>query len=401
MSKKLLLSAVLCLIMVCFSPACLADGGQEYIDKLPVEWTEDMPLASLRTWAESSHAENGVTCAICHGSDPQNLQSPTPTTCAACHATQVEEFAQSTHCTSLTHAMSKNKTVYNGVEVDYKWQAYPEGGPDKWGCQNCHSIGRLNDDGINGDCSTCHSAHSFSLVQARSPETCSGCHAGPGHPQYESYMDSRHGAIYQTIGDTWDLSGSTAEFWARQAENPLDAPTCTICHMPNGTHYTGGGNAHDYTGPRLEDYEEQVTFMVENACVTCHTEEYAREWLGYADDMATYTIKRQKEAKAMLESLREDGLIRQTVEEITDAHPIAGQLSGVECLFFRVNMDTNRCRKGAYHMSTQWAGRQGWTDQSFDLMEFRSEVDRLRTDAERDVKISELEELLKQINDAE
>ena len=46
-------------------------------------------------------------------------------------------------------------------------------------------------------------------------------------------------------------------------------------------------------------------------------------------------------------------------------------------------------------MSEQWAGYQGYTDQSFDLMEFRSEAERLWRDAERDKKIKELEELIK------
>lgn len=49
-------------------------------------------------------------------------------------------------------------------------------------------------------------------------------------------------------------------------------------------------------------------------------------------------------------------------------------------------------------MSSQWAGRQGWTDQSFGLMEFRSEVERLRTDAEREKRIQELEELIEKLN---
>jgi hypothetical protein len=163
--------------------------------------------------------------------------------------------------------------------------------------------------------------------------------------------------------------------------------------MPQGTHYTSQGKAHDLYGDRAEDYEEQVTFMVENSCMNCHSEEYSREWLGKADEMAAYSKARIREAKKMLEELRKDGLIRDTME-VTNAHPIAGQLSAADSLWFRANMATNRAFKSAYHMSSQWAGRQGWTDQSFDLMEFRSELERLRADAERDRQIKELQELL-------
>lgn len=366
-------------------------NAAKYAEALPAEWKEGQPVGAVSQWSRSKHAEEGVNCSDCHGDDPQNMKTPTVTTCTPCHANQAEEFAQSTHSTAIVHAMSKDSTTYMGVEVDYKWQAYPEGGPDKWGCANCHSVGTINEDESLGDCNTCHDGHEYSLVEARSPETCSGCHAGPGHPQYESYMDSRHGAMYQTMGDEWDLSGTTAEFWARQETDPIGAPTCASCHMSQGSHNTANGMAHDLTGPRNDDFEEQVTFMVDNSCTTCHTEEYSREWLGNADEMAIYTYDRMNEAKKMLQGLREDGLIRPTME-VTNAHPIAGQLSAVESLFFKVNMDTNRARKGAYHMSPQWAGRQGWTDQSFDLMEFRSEVERLRADAERDAQIAALQE---------
>lgn len=383
----------------CSSPASPTAQALEektpgfYIEKLSEEW-KSQPVAVLNQWASSKHAEEDVTCSTCHGDNPQELKKTSAATCGACHNQQFDDFSMSTHSTSLVHAMSKDKAMYDGKEVGYKWQAYPEGGPDKWGCANCHSVGYISeDDGSLGDCATCHGGHGFSLEQARSPETCDGCHAGPGHPQVESYEQSRHGIAWKTLGKDFDLSGSTEEFWARQKTDPLAAPSCQTCHMPNGTHNTANGKAHDLMGGRADDYEEQLTFMVENSCKTCHSEAYAREWLGNADEFATYSKNRIKEAKKMLEELRKDGLIRDTME-VTNSHPIAGELSAADSLWFRANMSTNRAFKGAYHMSSQWAGRQGWTDQSFDLMEFRSEIERLRADAERDKKIKELENML-------
>lgn len=399
---RLLIISILCLgftITGCSSPTVPAapavkeETPESYIEKLPEEW-KSQPVAVLNQWASSKHAKEGTTCITCHGNDPQNIKKVSAKTCGTCHTEEFDEFSMSTHATSLQHAMSKDKAMYNGKEVAYKWQAYPEGGPDKWGCENCHSVGYISEeDGSLGDCATCHGGHLFSLAQARSPETCDGCHAGPGHPQAESYYQSRHGIAWKTIGKDYDLSGTTEEFWAKQETDPMPAPTCQSCHMPEGTHFTSNGQAHDLLGARVEDYEEQTTFMVENSCTNCHSEAYAREWLGNADEFATFSKNRIKEAKQMLEALRKDGLIRDTME-VTNAHPIAGELSAADSLWFRANMSTNRAFKGAYHMSSQWAGRQGWTDQSFDLMEFRSEVERLRADAERDKKIKELEKIL-------
>lgn len=381
----------------CTSPTSSINvGAESFIDKLPEEWRTNQPLGSLTQWSRSKHAEEGTTCSDCHGNDPSNLKLPSAATCAACHSEQFDEFAMSTHSTAVAHAMSKDSIkYYTGETLDYKWQAYYEGGPDKWGCINCHSVGEINEeDGVMGDCTSCHGGHEYNLEQARNPETCNGCHAGPGHPQYESYKDSRHGVIWSSLGHQWDFSGSTEEFWDRQKVDPIGAPTCQTCHMPEGSHNTANGQAHELTGQKVENFEEQVTFMVENSCLTCHSEEFSRKWLKNADDMATVSLDRLKIAKGLLQELKDDGLIRPTME-VKNAHPIAGELSAVESLFFNVNMSTNRARKGAYHMSEQWAGRQGWTDQSFALMEFRSEVERLRSDAERDKKIKRLEELLK------
>ena len=357
------------------------------------KWLDSPQTNAVNQWKQSKHGQNGVGCATCHGDDPANPQKPSAATCGSCHAQQYADFALSTHAISLEHAQSKSYGMYDGKRVEYKGLAYGTGGPDKFGCENCHQIGYIHDDGSKGDCASCHPGHLFSLELARKPEACNGCHAGAGHPQYESYIDSNHGKLYVTLGDKWDWSGSTAEFWARQETNPLPTPTCVTCHMPGGTHNTRMGMAHELTGQRVADYEQQIDLMVPN-CTGCHTPEYARTWLGYADGTAQVTLARTAEAKKELEALRKEGLLRPTME-VTNAHPIAGQLSGVEKIFFEVNMAANRARKGAYHMSPQWAGRTGWTDQSFLLMEFRSEVDRLRREAELEQKILKLEEQFK------
>jgi hypothetical protein len=356
------------------------------------KWYNNTPPGVLAQWQQSKHGQYGIGCSTCHGDDPTNIKKPSAGTCGSCHIDEYKEFLMSTHSIALEHAQSKNYAQYNGKQVEYKWQAYAPGGPDKFGCENCHNIGYIAEDNTMGDCSSCHSSHLFSLEQARSPEACNVCHAGPGHPQYESYIDSTHGKLYVTLRNKFDLSGSSKEFWARQETDPIPTPLCISCHMPQGTHNTRDGMAHDLYGQRVKDYEHQVDLMVNN-CTTCHTENYARTWLGYADGVAKVTLARRDEARDMLTALRKEGLLRPTME-VTNSHPIAGQLSGVEKLFFDVGMAGNRARKGAYHMSPLWSGRLGWTDQSFALMEFRSEVDRLRREAELEKKLLELEKQL-------
>jgi hypothetical protein len=58
-------------------------------------------------------------------------------------------------------------------------------------------IGRVNPDGSKGTCSACHARHSFSIAQARQPESCGRCHMGPDHPQIEAYYESKHGVMYE------------------------------------------------------------------------------------------------------------------------------------------------------------------------------------------------------------
>jgi len=69
------------------------------------------------------------------------------------------------------------------------YESIPEGGfaPDKernalyilegeaitrFACESCHNIGQPQADGSVGQCQDCHQRHSFSLEQARRPETC-------------------------------------------------------------------------------------------------------------------------------------------------------------------------------------------------------------------------------------
>ncbi len=88
-------------------------------------------------------------------------------------------------------------------------------------------IGRINPDGSEGSCTACHSRHTFSVAQARHPDTCGKCHMGPDHPQKEIYEESKHGIAFFANQGKMNLDNAK---WIA-GEDYWHAPTCATCHM--------------------------------------------------------------------------------------------------------------------------------------------------------------------------
>jgi hypothetical protein len=86
-------------------------------------------------------------------------------------------------------------------------------------------VGRINPDGSKGTCTACHTRHDFSLKTARKPYTCAECHKGPDVPAYKVYEVSKHGNIFNSIGDKFDFD---AVPW--RIGRDFTAPTCATCH---------------------------------------------------------------------------------------------------------------------------------------------------------------------------
>ncbi|MEJ5349790.1 MAG: multiheme c-type cytochrome [Desulfosoma sp.] len=87
-------------------------------------------------------------------------------------------------------------------------------------------VGRLNPDGSNGSCASCHVRHSFSIEVARKPETCSQCHKGPDVPAYKVYSVSKHGNLYGSQKGSWNFTNVP---WV--VGKDMNAPTCATCHV--------------------------------------------------------------------------------------------------------------------------------------------------------------------------
>ncbi|SHL44947.1 Seven times multi-haem cytochrome CxxCH [Desulfatibacillum alkenivorans DSM 16219] len=229
-------------------------------------------------WAASRHASANITCLDCHQAesfDPDVSQghfkqyeksdSPygtkeyrvpvsgvvTPKDCSRCHPDEATQYSRSKHANTMEIIWKIDPWLNDGMNSSLERQS---------GCFHCHGtvlkqkdgeldpstwpnvgVGRVNLDGSKGSCTSCHTRHRFSVMEARKPEACGQCHLGPDHPQIEIFTESKHGDIYTAFGDqyNWDAAPGT---WTPGVD--YRAPTCASCHMSGaGTVLT----SHDVT----------------------------------------------------------------------------------------------------------------------------------------------------------
>lgn len=213
-------------------------------------------------WGSSQHFRGNIGCFECHTAnekDPDAYEHygqfistiVSPRDCARCHEKEVQEFNDSHHAKGGRILGSLDNTLAEVVEGNsaFKTTAFPHGvsAAAVSGCWQCHGsevkvlptgrldpttwpntgIGRINPDGSEGSCTACHSRHTFSAAQARTPDTCGKCHMGPDHPQIEIYNESKHGIAYRANVDKMNLHSPK---WV-VGEDYSAAPTCATCHM--------------------------------------------------------------------------------------------------------------------------------------------------------------------------
>jgi hydroxylamine dehydrogenase len=241
------------------------------------------------------------------------LSHPTPAKCQKCHVAETAQFMQSRHSLPAWVAFEGSKTLTPQLMAEY--QAVPEGqfsptkdtnaiavleGQDitQLACKTCHSVGQPQPDGSVGDCAKCHLTHEFSLAQARKPETCSTCHIGPDHPQWEIYQESPHGIAYSTGGQTWNWDAAPGTI--KVADFP--APTCATCHFSG---FGANGTTHD-VGDRLTWFlfssisERRPVWQdnkvhMQSVCQECHDQNFVNDYYQKADTttLAVNTLVQQ------------------------------------------------------------------------------------------------------------
>jgi len=287
-------------------------------------------------WGSSQHFRGNIGCFECHTAnekDPDAFEHygqfistiVSPKDCARCHEREVQEFSDSHHAKGGRILGSLDNTLAEVVEGNnaFKTSAFPHGVSSAAvnGCWQCHGsevkvlpngrldpatwpntgIGRINPDGSEGSCAACHSRHSFSAAQARTPDTCGKCHMGPDHPQIEIYNESKHGIAYRANVDKMNLASPK---WI-VGEDYSAAPTCATCHMSAtrdqpvthdiGMRISWNNRPEISIRPEVADatlglpgkdvpWEKRRANMV-NVCINCHNANYVGAFYAQYDSL--------------------------------------------------------------------------------------------------------------------
>ncbi|MBN1246793.1 MAG: nitrate reductase [Anaerolineae bacterium] len=292
----------------------------------------------VEQYAYSTMAAAGVTCRDCHevgGEYPQSvahegtyvLNSPTPARCQPCHDAETVQFYASRHSLPAYVAYAGARDL--SPEHQEFYAAIPEGTytPDqsrsdlyvlegqaitRFACEACHDIGQPQPDGSVGRCQDCHTRHTFSLEQARKPETCNACHIGPDHPQWEIYQESGHGISYMTGGDEWNWDAEPGTLTTVD----LPAATCATCHISGfgtaeTTHDVGDRLSWYLFAPqsiRRPDWEAAIAEM-QGVCTACHNSTFIDTFYAEADAATEAVNQWVIESDAIIAPLQERGLL--------------------------------------------------------------------------------------------
>ncbi len=314
-------------------------------------------------WANSRHASANITCYDCHKADERDpdvsqshfkqyersdlkygtreYQVPvaavvTPKDCSRCHPDEAMQYNKSKHANTLEIIWKIDPWLNHGMNSDLERAS---------GCFHCHGtvlkqsdgrldpetwpnvgVGRVNLDGSKGSCTSCHTRHRFSVMEARKPEACGQCHLGPDHPQIEIYMESKHGDIYTAFGDqyNWEAAPGT---WTPGVD--FRGPTCASCHMSGAGDVT---TSHDVTERLAWELQAPLTIRpsefkpfpaqtnwrterkkMKTICKQCHGKTWVDAHFTKQDQVvAEYNTVYFKPAKKMLDDLYAKGLMDNT-----------------------------------------------------------------------------------------
>ncbi len=371
-----------------------------------------------------------ITCANCHGVNHDVIMATKgrvpELVCGSCHVQIYKE-----HVLDAGHSYGpgpgklginweRNIGVPHYKEMPRKVM--------EMGCDACHAQAGASDQKYWSDslhryvdmsslvyrngCIACHTRHSFNLEEARKPEACYTCHMGPDHPNYESYMASKHGSIYAARGKDWN--------WTPFLDQATyDTPTCAYCHMVyvsdggvrsvshNMTRKIIWGMGAQAASGELKDLaaapagEAKRKEMVK-VCMTCHSEDRARGYLESADAHKLAGDALVVDARGILARLYKDGLIRPSHAAVSAGLLPGPRFTAIELpggiaqhsptsLYYDVTpiereyfdmfvFSALKSYKGAFHMSPDYAWWYGYADELGHLATIRDDAERLRSE---------------------
>ncbi|WP_281171943.1 multiheme c-type cytochrome [Methylomicrobium lacus] len=345
-----------------------------------------------------------VGCIDCHGgvgkekvNHAENLVMPDRAACGTCH---LDEFAEAESEKNQewpqkqwgkghpSHAVDWEANVENTI-----WAAMPEREVAQ-GCDMCHYQ--------QNKCDGCHTRHSFSAAEARQPEACSTCHNGADHNEFENFMMSKHGTVYQTQGKAkWNFEVPLKDAIAKGG---YTAPTCQVCHFEYK-----GGYSHNLVRkvrwafnptPAIADnlghswFEDRKQAWVDT-CSLCHSASFAKAYLDAADKGTIQALAVEQEAKKVVTQLYDDGLL--VGQKTNRPHPPAPEKDapgGFFQLFWAKGNNPSRVErihadmwehdlikhyKGMFHTNPGgFTYTEGWSELMKDYAEIMDEDTRLR-----------------------
>ncbi len=265
-----------------FSPGVAHDWRRSRHASNTVEMSLKKPAKERRVSLTSVDQVRGVAayvavgCAECHTASPDSHEDTflhngyrvhvvvTPADCAQCHPVERDQYTARNKM-AHAHGNLSNNPLYSSLVETVIGSREITGGTIRQlpstqatrmdTCYGCHGtrvkmlglkkietevdvmevpvlegwpnmgVGRVNPDGSLGSCSSCHPRHSFSIQAARQPYVCSQCHLEPDVPAWNVYKESKHGNLFSSLKESWDLD---AVPW--RLGQDFQAPTCATCH---------------------------------------------------------------------------------------------------------------------------------------------------------------------------
>ncbi len=379
-------------------------------------------------WANSRHASANISCIDCHQAeefDPdvsiehykqyERTDAPygkkeykipvaavvTPKDCSRCHPDEAKQYARSKHANTLQIIWKLDPWLKLGMNSDTERQS---------GCFHCHGtvlkmkdgkldpstwpnvgVGRLNLDGSRGSCTSCHTRHRFSVMEARKPEACGQCHLGPDHPQIEIYMESKHGDIYTAFGNQYNWNAAPGT-WTPGVD--YRGPTCASCHM------SGAGpvlTTHDVTERLSWELQAPLTVRpsdfkafpantnwqverekMEAICMQCHGKTWVQDHYSKLDKVVKeYNEVYFKPAKKIFDELYAKGIL--------DKSKFFDERLEVE--FYELwHHEGRRARMGAAMMAPDYAWWHGFYECKKRFNNFMEEAQKLLKTGEKAYK---------------
>ena len=338
--------------------------------------------AAVRQWQESAHFER-INCQSCHGDNHEAILNGDvlvdAKVCGSCHQRAYDQHRQSKHGLGLHSGWGCTRNLESRNPRECRF-CHQEGSTlpmtkvqcarflkqtsemGRLGCNRCHQVENM--------CSSCHSNHMTELALVQKPNVCATCHMGPDHPQWEMWQTSRHGVLYESLGES-------------------GGPTCQQCHMPQGTHDVSFGITMTPAMKQPEDGFEAKREEMISVCTQCHGESFSRRELAAGDEILKQSLELIQEAEEIIKDLADHDRILPSVNE-RPAHPLRGHelvldgqmlyedISHIERLFFKMKKyDLAKTIKGAFHQNPAYTHWYGNAELKMTLVDIRSEAIRL------------------------